>query len=117
MGRRAGSGSRGTFRVVPPTGNPIGDTVPIGSYVYHADQRSVYGDSVLWNRGARGFLERNRWYCIDQHLKLNTPGKKDGVLRAWVVRFDQPYLREQTLFEPYPEDLVQITDSGKGRKL
>ncbi len=40
-----------------------------------------------------------------------------SVLRAWIVRFDQDYLRNQVLFEPYPEDLVQITDSGKGRNL
>ena len=40
-----------------------------------------------------------------------------SVLRAWIVRFDQEYLRGQVFFEPYPEGLVQITDSGKGRDL
>ena len=25
-----------------------------------------------------------RWVCIEQHVRLNTPGKEDGVLRAWV---------------------------------
>ena len=29
-------------------------------------------------------LENNRWYCIEQHVKLNTPGQSDGVLRGWV---------------------------------
>ncbi|MCL4764220.1 MAG: hypothetical protein KJ018_20985, partial [Burkholderiales bacterium] len=31
-----------------------------------------------------GVLERERWYCIEQHVRLNTPGARDGVLRAWV---------------------------------
>jgi uncharacterized protein YbgA (DUF1722 family) len=37
------------------------------------------------------------------------------LVRSWAVRFDQPYLREQTYLHPYPEALVEITDSGKGR--
>jgi uncharacterized protein YbgA (DUF1722 family)/uncharacterized protein YbbK (DUF523 family) len=38
-----------------------------------------------------------------------------GILRSWIVRFEEPYLAQQVLFEPYPEALVEITDSGKGR--
>jgi uncharacterized protein YbgA (DUF1722 family)/uncharacterized protein YbbK (DUF523 family) len=40
-----------------------------------------------------------------------------SVIRSWIVRFEQPYLEAQTYFEPYPAGLVEITDSGKGRKL
>jgi len=40
-----------------------------------------------------------------------------SVLRSWIVRFEDGYLNQQTFFEPYPEALVEITDSGKGRKL
>ena len=54
------------------------------TYCYHADQPGAYGDIWLWKTGYRGFLEKNRWYCIEQHVKLNTPGEKDGILRAWV---------------------------------
>ena len=43
-----------------------------------------YGDGWGWHIDYRGFLESNRWYSIEQYLKLNTPGKKDGILRAWV---------------------------------
>jgi uncharacterized protein YbgA (DUF1722 family)/uncharacterized protein YbbK (DUF523 family) len=39
-----------------------------------------------------------------------------SVLKAWVIRFNQPYLNSQTYFEPYPEELVEISDSGKGRE-
>jgi len=37
------------------------------------------------------------------------------IIRSWVVRFQEPYLSRQTYFSPYPEALVAITDSGKGR--
>jgi uncharacterized protein YbgA (DUF1722 family)/uncharacterized protein YbbK (DUF523 family) len=36
------------------------------------------------------------------------------LLRSWAIRFNVPYLLEQTFLAPYPEVLVQITDSGKG---
>ncbi|MHC4859468.1 MAG: YbgA family protein, partial [Planctomycetota bacterium] len=39
----------------------------------------------------------------------------NSVVRSWIERFDEPYLRQQTFFEPFPRDLVEITDSGKGR--
>jgi len=38
-----------------------------------------------------------------------------AIVRSWIVRFGQPYLAEQAFFAPYPEELVQVTDSGKGR--
>ena len=37
------------------------------------------------------------------------------VLKAWALRFEENYLLRQTYFEPYPEALVEISDSGKGR--
>ncbi len=40
-----------------------------------------------------------------------------SILRSWVIRFENEYLMQQTFFEPYPEGLIEITDSGKGRKL
>jgi uncharacterized protein YbgA (DUF1722 family)/uncharacterized protein YbbK (DUF523 family) len=36
-----------------------------------------------------------------------------GLIASWIVRFDQKYLAQQTYFAPYPEDLVELTDSGK----
>jgi uncharacterized protein YbgA (DUF1722 family) len=45
-------------------------------------------------------------------IPLSTPV---GVLRSWIVRFDKDYLRDQIFFEPYPQELLEITDSGKGR--
>ncbi|MBX0357937.1 DUF523 and DUF1722 domain-containing protein [Halobacillus sp. Nhm2S1] len=38
-----------------------------------------------------------------------------SVLNCWVARFQSEYLSQQTYFEPYPLELVEISDSGKGR--
>lgn len=40
-----------------------------------------------------------------------------GILRSWIIRFNEPYLKQQTFFQPYPEEMVEITDSGKGRNI
>lgn len=50
----------------------------------------------------------------DERVPLSVPV---SILKSWAVRFDDDYLLHQTFIEPYPEQLVEITDSGKGRKL
>jgi hypothetical protein len=92
---RAGSGgrpsdgtngwsARGSYSEVLPPGNPLGGTIPMGHYVYHVDMEGDYGDVDLWQRDYRGYFEKNRWYCIEQYIKLNTLGQNDGILRSWV---------------------------------
>ena len=81
---RKGWSARGGFFQSIPDGNPLAGTHPIGTYCYHADQKGTYGDMWLWSKGYRGFLQKNRWYAIEQYLSMNTPGKKDGILRAWI---------------------------------
>jgi uncharacterized protein YbgA (DUF1722 family)/uncharacterized protein YbbK (DUF523 family) len=36
-----------------------------------------------------------------------------GLLRSWVIRFETHYLEAQALFEPFPEALIDLQDSGK----
>ncbi len=38
-----------------------------------------------------------------------------NILKSWVVRFNQDYLSMQTIFEPFPKELLVLNDSGKGR--
>ncbi|WP_456275734.1 YbgA family protein [Bacillus sp. AK128] len=38
-----------------------------------------------------------------------------SILKSWAVRFETDYLLNQTYFKPYPEALIEISDSGKGR--
>lgn len=40
-----------------------------------------------------------------------------AILRSWIVRFENAYLADQVFFDPYPEALAEVTDSGKGREL
>ncbi len=37
------------------------------------------------------------------------------LLYSWAVRFNKEYLLDQVLFDPFPIELVQLADSGKGR--
>jgi len=39
------------------------------------------------------------------------------VLDAWIVKYDEEYLARQTFFEPYPRELMDISDSGKSRAI
>lgn len=79
-----GWSARGAFGLSIPSGNPLAGLHPIRTYAYHADMTGTYGDNWVWDQGYHAFLQNNRWYCIEQHLVLNTPTKNDGVLQAWV---------------------------------
>ncbi|MFW6180346.1 MAG: YbgA family protein [Spirochaetota bacterium] len=48
----------------------------------------------------------------DERVPLSVPLR---VLEAWGVGRGNRYLQEQTLLNPFPRSLVEITDSGKGR--
>lgn len=50
----------------------------------------------------------------DGHLPLSAVA---GIVHAHAVRFEIPWLLSQTFFRPYPEALVDLADSGKGREL
>ena len=55
-------------------------------------------------------LERYR----NGHIPVSVP---ISLMRSWIIRFEVEYLADQTFFEPYPQQLVEVLDSGKGRKL
>jgi hypothetical protein len=61
-----------------------GSTNQVGYYVYHADMTATCGEHAPWPPQ----LERNRWYCIETHVRLNTisgsTGNRDGVLEGWI---------------------------------
>jgi hypothetical protein len=97
--------------------------------VYHV-RKDRYGDTMGWNLGGGGWLQKNRWYSVEQHVKLNTPGGHDGVLRAWVdgrlvferqnFRWrDVDALRIETLWlniyhggtKPAPEEMTLFMDN------
>lgn len=96
------------------TSNRVCETVPGGmtryyGYIYFYKQEGDTGNPGLWDndpwgqftgRGGKcateptnlfcavgknlGVLARERWYSLEHFIKMNTPGKADGVVRGWV---------------------------------
>ena len=50
----------------------------------------------------------------DERVPLSVPLR---LLEAWALRQDNRYLLGQSLLNPYPRELADISDSGKGRDL
>jgi uncharacterized protein YbgA (DUF1722 family)/uncharacterized protein YbbK (DUF523 family) len=70
--------------------------------------------STKLSAGEKAFLLDTLEKYRDRKVPLSVPA---SLIGAWVTRFEEPYLARQTFFAPYPEDLVTISDSGKGRDL
>ena len=80
-----GWSARGLFLpTVQEKSNPLYGMTPIGFYAYYADQPGQYGEHWVWEPGKAGFPVRNKWFCIEQYVEMNTPGKKNGTLKAWI---------------------------------
>ncbi|MGB9872818.1 MAG: YbgA family protein [Anaerolineae bacterium] len=47
----------------------------------------------------------------EERVSLSAPL---SVLRAWVLRFGEPYLSGQAFLAPFPEALLSLRDSGRG---
>jgi uncharacterized protein YbgA (DUF1722 family) len=55
-------------------------------------------------------IEEYRDERIPRSILLN-------LVQAWGIRFKADYLLKQALFQPFPLELMEVTDSGKGRSL
>jgi uncharacterized protein YbgA (DUF1722 family) len=66
---------------------------------------------------SRDLPSREKAFFLDELQKYRNGMSPASTLRAllksWSVRFSQDYLERQTYFEPYPEELLELTDSGK----
>lgn len=58
------------------------------------------------------FLEALEGYR-DAKVPMSVPL---GILRTFAIRFDDESLKQQTFFEPFPDDLITVPDSGRGRE-
>lgn len=72
-----------------------------------------YFSKNLSAREKEFFLDSLRQYGA-RRVPLSVP---IAVIRSWINRFDEKYLAAQTFFSPFPEELVEVSDSGKGREL
>lgn len=77
---RPGWSARGLFGPPGTQGAPPGE-VPIGTYLYHADQEGTCGDNLWWPNVS---LEQGRWHCVEGRVRMNTPGENDGVFQGWL---------------------------------
>lgn len=57
---------------------------PVGFYVYHSDMKGKYGDEWMWNNDPKGSLEKERWYTLVYHIKLNDITRNNGILEGWI---------------------------------
>ncbi|MFA3789573.1 polysaccharide lyase [Aliiglaciecola sp. SL4] len=88
-GGRANNGKNGWsargsfFKSVSPSNTDWGGRMPIGSYIYEVDTRNKYGKSIPWG-DELSTMQPGRWYAIEQYVKLNSPGKKNGIFKVWI---------------------------------
>lgn len=55
---------------------------------------------------------------IEQYRQERIPlASVQAVLKTWALHFTRDELLAQSFFAPYPDTLMQVLDSGKGRKL
>ncbi|MCH4890433.1 DUF523 and DUF1722 domain-containing protein [Acidaminobacter sp. JC074] len=54
---------------------------------------------------------------LDQYKDMKVPFSVPlSLIYVWVIRFDETYLKDQVIFNPYPREILDVTDSGKGIK-
>jgi len=81
----AGWSLRGGFSKGVPAAHPKARQVMLSTYAYHAGAKSSYGEGLPWVDGdLAGLVATGRWVCIEQHLRINAPGREDGFLEVWV---------------------------------
>ena len=87
-GRRSdgsnGWSARARFSKIIEAPNPLADHLAIGTYLYHSEQTSRYGDHFFWVQSDNNVLPKNKWIRIEQRVKLNDKGKSNGILQSWV---------------------------------
>lgn len=108
-GRRSdgtnGWSMRGGFLRIFEGDHPMRGLTQLSTYAYHAGMQGDYGEHWPWP-GA--LLARNRWYCIEQRVKLNNPGASDGLLQVWLdgrLIMDRNGIRYRTVDRLHIEDV------------
>jgi hypothetical protein len=81
---RCGWTLRGSFKHAMSSDNPLFPRQVLGTYAYHGHMQGDYGDAWRWQTHGLGVVELARWVCVEQHVRVNTPGVDDGVLEVWL---------------------------------
>lgn len=68
-----------------------------------------YFSKKIGNEEKRFFLNQ-----LDLYREKKVPFSTcNAVLKSWIIRFDERYLASQYFFNPFPEELIELSDSGK----
>jgi len=74
-----GWSARGAWALPAGKGNPLDGFFPLATQIsvpnIPDDKANLY-----WLKGRRGLLQRNRWYCLEHYVRMNTPGRADGII-------------------------------------
>jgi uncharacterized protein YbgA (DUF1722 family)/uncharacterized protein YbbK (DUF523 family) len=71
--------------------NVLGHTFAYVSEKLKTEEKKLFLDSIEQFR--------------EGHIGLTAP---ISIMKSWIARFDENYLKEQTYFNPYPDDLMEI---------
>jgi uncharacterized protein YbgA (DUF1722 family)/uncharacterized protein YbbK (DUF523 family) len=93
----------GVFAAVPKPGRNI-------NMLLHA----FGGVSKSLSESERALFLRTVEEYRDERVPLSVPIR---LIHSWAVRFGDEFLLGQAFLSPYPQALVSVTDSGKGREL
>ena len=88
--------------------NPVGpdDKTLLGFYTYHVDGPDNRGDIWTWDPNV-ALLDHGKWYCVEGHIEMNTPGLRDGTLEGWVDERDA-FSRNDIAFRRAEEAQIRI---------
>lgn len=59
------------------------DQGKVVQYVYHPDQPAQAGDEMDWNLKGQRFFQPGKWHRVETRIKLNVPGKRNGIIQSW----------------------------------
>jgi len=92
---------RGSFKHAMSPDNPLFPSQVVGTYAYHGLMEGDYGDAWRWQTHGLGVVELSRWVCVEQHVRVNTPGVADGLLEVWIDGHPA-YVREEVFLRDVP---------------
>ncbi|NQV32715.1 MAG: hypothetical protein HQ515_08480 [Phycisphaeraceae bacterium] len=80
-GKPNSDGTKGWSCRGASSGRSESDGIQLGFYAYEVQTGSyIYGKTLRFDKP----IQPGKWYCVEQYIKLNTPGRKNGIARAWI---------------------------------
>lgn len=73
---------RQSYRLICDPNNPAYGHVLLHTYAYHGLMPGYYGQG--WFGGDKAMLTLDEWHCVEQRVKVNTPGAADGINQVYI---------------------------------